>query len=158
MVRSGIKIQKMTEQIIDDNLLDEATEWFVLMRADDISDSRGQAFVQWISQSSLHQEAYAEIGGFWDGLPVLQTKPSVTSLADHKARKTAQKENNPAKNPKSHGWSPRLIAASVAFLIISIIGVRYGDVFLMDHHSTQVGELADIILEDGSHLVLNTNS
>ena len=148
----------MTEQIIDDNLLDEATEWFVLMRADEISDCRGQAFVQWISQSPLHQEAYAEIGGFWDGLPVLETKPSVTSLAEHKARKTAQKENNPAKNPKSHGWSSRLIAASIAFLVISIIGVRYGDVFLMDHHSTQVGELADIILEDGSHLVLNTNS
>ncbi|PCJ44338.1 MAG: hypothetical protein COA81_01670 [Alphaproteobacteria bacterium] len=139
----------MSEQIIDDKLLDEATEWFVLMRADDILKARADAFVEWISQSTSHQAAYAEIGGFWDGLPV-PTAASVTSLSDHKAKQTLA--------PNKRKWSPRLIAASVAFLVISFAAVQYGAVFMMDSRTTKVGELADIILDDGSHLAMNTNS
>lgn len=136
----------MNELILDDNLLDEATEWFVLMRADDISSPRSADFVSWISQSPRHQAAYAQIGGFWDGLSVLEAK----NVA-HKAREAS---NN---NFVPH-WSPRLIAASIAFLVISIAGFNYGGILLMDSHSTRIGELADIILEDGSHLVMNTNT
>ncbi|NOZ66037.1 MAG: DUF4880 domain-containing protein [Alphaproteobacteria bacterium] len=139
----------MSEQIINDKLLDKATEWFVLMRAEDISEARAEAFVEWISQSTSHQAAYAEIGGFWDGLPVAKAA-SVTSLSDHKAKQTP--------TPAKRKWSPRLIAASVAFLIISFAAVQYGAVFMMDSRTTKVGELADIILEDGSHLAMNTNS
>lgn len=143
----------MGKQILDDNLLDEATEWFVLMRADDISQQRSADFVRWIGQSDRHQAAYAQIGGFWDGLSVLETENTfITSRADHKARKAS---NN---NIVSRNWSPGMIAASLAFLVISLIGFNYGDFLLMDTHSTKVGELADIILEDGSHLVMNTNS
>lgn len=137
----------MSEQILDDNLLDEATEWFVLMRAGDISEQRTDDFVHWISQSPQHQAAYAQIGGFWDGLPVPETKNSA-----HKAREAS---NN---NFVSRNWSPKAIAASIAILIMSVAGLKYGDHFLMDTHTTQVGELADIILADGSHLVMNTNS
>ncbi|MBL4802783.1 MAG: FecR domain-containing protein [Emcibacter sp.] len=157
----------MSEQKIDDNLLDEATEWFVLMRAEEISDQREQAFVQWISQSALHQTAYAEVGGFWDDLPMPEfqasdveiSEASVTSLADHKAKQNALQESNKDQSAaKNSSWSPRLIAASIAFLILTFAGLQYGDTFLMDRHSTRIGEIADIILEDGSHLVLNTNS
>lgn len=137
----------MTEQILDDNLLDDATEWFVLMRADDISAQRSDDFVQWISQSPTHQAAYAQIGGFWDGLVVLETKNTA-----YKIRKASN------SNFVSRHWSPKAIAASIAFFIISIVGFNYGDVLLMDSHATKVGELADIILQDGSHLVMNTNS
>ncbi|MBL4767391.1 MAG: FecR domain-containing protein [Rhodobacteraceae bacterium] len=146
----------MNEQILDDALLDEATEWFVLMRAVDISAARTADFIRWISQSHQHQAAYAEIGGFWDGLPSVdkEIRPptTVTSLADHKAAKSSNDMR------KVSAWSPRTIAASIAFLLISVIGFTYGDTFLMDTHTTKVGELADIILEDGSHLVMNTKS
>ncbi len=143
----------MSEQIIDDILLDEATEWFVLMRADDISQQRSDDFVLWISQSPRHQAAYAQIGGFWDGLSVIETeKASNSSLADHKAPEASNNNSMP------RNWSPRLIAASIAFLIMSFVGINYGDILLMDSHSTKVGELADIFLADGSHLVMNTNS
>lgn len=135
----------MNEQTLDDKIYDEATEWFVLMRADDISEARAEGFVQWISQSPLHQAAYVETGGFWDGLPVLsEEKSAVISLSAHHAQK------------KAMGW--QVIAASLAFLIISFTGFHYGNSLFMDRHSTEVGELADIILADGSHLMLNTNS
>lgn len=151
----------MSEQNIDDKMLDEATEWFVLMRADDISKARSKEFVRWISQSSAHQEAYAEIGGFWDGLSVLEAgdisqkskmTTNVTSLGEHKTRK--KKENIPEKSR----WSPKLMVASLAFLALSIIGYEYSDVILMESHTTKIGAMADVILEDGSHLALNTNS
>ncbi|MCK5424868.1 MAG: FecR domain-containing protein [Emcibacter sp.] len=137
----------MTDQILDDTLLDEATEWFVKMRADDISEPRSDDFVQWISQSPSHQAAYAQIGGFWDDLSVLETKNTA-----HQPRKASN------SNFVSRHWSPRAIAASIAFFVISIVGFNYGDSLLMDSHATRVGELADIILQDGSHLVMNTNS
>lgn len=144
----------MTKQVSDDKLLDEATEWFVRMRADDIAPRRSADFVQWISQSRHHQAAFAEIGGFWDNLPDVEQEPaSITSLADHRIAKAAQ-QNIPARKI----WSPGRIAAAIAVFVFTIAGWRYGDVFLMENHSTQVGELADVILDDGSHLELNTNS
>lgn len=148
---------KMNEQIIDDQILDEATEWFVLMRGEDISPERAAGFADWISQSDLHQAAYREIGGLWDELPAMSSpaaspardKASVTSLADHKIQKKSHKQI----------WSPRMIAASVAFLAISILGYgQWGHNIWMDSHSTRIGELADVLLEDGSRLALNTNS
>ncbi|MCF6215451.1 MAG: FecR domain-containing protein [Emcibacter sp.] len=147
----------MNEQITDDKILDEATEWFVLMRAEDISPARAAGFADWISQSDLHQAAYREIGGLWDELPVMvspaaspaRDRASVTSLADHKIQKKSHKQI----------WSPGMIAASIAFLAISIMGYGFwGNNIWMDSHSTKIGALADVVLEDGSRLALNTNS
>lgn len=146
----------MTEQVTNDKLRDEATSWFVLMRADDISAQRSADFVTWISQSPGHQAAYAEIGGFWDGLSLLENtdgQDRVTSLADHRQAKNAARSI-----PARKIWSPGRIAAAIAFLALGIATWRYGDIFLMESHSTKIGELADVILDDGSHLVLNTNS
>ena len=146
----------MTEQVTNDKLLDEATEWFVVMRADDISVQRSSDFVRWISQSPAHQAAYAEIGGLWDGLSILEDIPEqapVSLLADHRRAK-----NTVRPDPTRKIWSPGRIAAVIAFLALGLVGWRYGDIFLMESHSTKIGELADVILDDGSHLELNTNS
>ena len=99
----------MADKTLDDRMLDEATEWFVKMRAENPSDARITAFADWISQSNDHQAAYLEIGGLWDDLAVLEKKPtaSVSALGDHRAPQ---------------------------------------------------GLPADVILEDGSHLMLNTKS
>ena len=150
--------RKMNEQIIDDKILDEATEWFVLMRADDISPERAAGFADWISQSDLHQAAYGEIGGLWDEIPAMASpardNASVTSMADHKKQKKSHKHIS-----RKQIWSPGMIAASIAFLAISIVGYgQWGHNIWMDSHSTEIGELADVVLDDGSHLVLNTNS
>ncbi|VAV93546.1 hypothetical protein MNBD_ALPHA01-1962 [hydrothermal vent metagenome] len=147
----------MTEQTLNEKLLDEATEWYVLMRTDDISDDRADGFARWISQSAAHQAAYGEIDSFWgDSLAMAagtarQKPATVTALTDHRTAKSPE-------NPPRRRWSPAMIAASVAFLAVSVIGYNYGGILLMDSRSTEVGELADIILDDGSHLVLNTNS
>ncbi len=147
----------MTEQTPDKKLLDEATEWYMLMRADEISDVRADDFANWISQSPAHQAAYGEIDSFWSDTLVMEPEitghktATVTSLTDHRRAK------NPETKPRRR-WSPAMIAASIAFLAVSVIGYNYGDILLMDSRSTEVGELADIILDDGSHLVLNTNS
>lgn len=144
----------MSEYILDDNILDDATEWFVVMRAEEISDARMEGFIAWISHSVVHQKAFEQIGGFWDGLPVTgnEKKASVTSLSLHK-KKIEQKVL-----PQKSRWFLGQIAASIAFLTLSIVTYQYGGFLLMDDYGTKVGELADIMLEDGSHLVMNTNS
>ncbi|WP_339862920.1 FecR family protein [Paremcibacter congregatus] len=153
----------MADKTLDDRMLDEATEWFVKMRAENPSDARITAFADWISQSNDHQAAYLEIGGLWDDLAVLEKKPtaSVSALGDHRAPqglpgvKPAANDLAPKKNVF---WSLRLIAASIALLLVSVLGVQYGDHLWLDNHQTARGELADVILEDGSHLMLNTKS
>ncbi|MCF8473910.1 MAG: FecR domain-containing protein [Emcibacter sp.] len=142
----------MSEHILDDYLLDEATEWFVLMRAEDISEERMAGFIAWISQSVKHQAAYVDIGGFWDGFSEKLEKKSMTFLSDH----ALQGEKKAAK--VNRRWYPTLIAASLAFLIISGLSLKFGPTLWMESHSTRIGELADLVLDDGSHLVLNTNS
>jgi len=157
----------MTEQRIDEKLLDEATEWFVRMRADGLSDRRVEDFLRWINQTEVHQAAYARIGGLWDDLSILESAPpvpanqasasdgAVASLTWHKRQKAPRSDRRSAFG---RFWSPRVIAASIAFLAISFFGLRYGDMLLMDRYATETGELAEFILEDGSHLVLNTKS
>lgn len=149
----------MTDKITDEALLDEATEWFVKMRADNPSEQRIAAFADWISQSDAHQSAYLEIGGLWDDLAVVEQgrTGNVSSLEAHR---TAQRTvvDKPDHSQLKPAWMPRMIAASIALLVVSFAGVRYGDMVWMDQHQTARGELADVILEDGSHLVLNTNS
>ncbi|NOZ43356.1 MAG: DUF4880 domain-containing protein [Alphaproteobacteria bacterium] len=186
----------MHEQITDDNLLDAATEWFVRMRADKISPQMSADFVRWMGESVRHQAAFAEIGGFWDGLPAhereareLSEQTPVTSLAEHRMAKALKQGANQSsgqnsvesssqssvessvessgqnsiKNPVERSgsrrfWSRNRVAAALVFVILGITGWRYGNIFLMETHSTKIGEQADIILDDGSHLELNTNS
>ncbi len=165
-LREQLKYKKMIENIIDDNILDDATEWYVLMRDEDISDSRMEGFIVWISQSTIHQQAFEQVGEFWDDLPNMkpamgpnmgkEKKATVTSLSQHKQK--IEQKTSQQKSLQNFKWSPRHIAASLAFLALSIVTYQYGSFLLMDTFGTKVGELADIMLDDGSHLVMNTNT
>jgi transmembrane sensor len=64
-----------TEQ--NQQILDEAAEWFVDVREDDL-DARGQKeFVAWLRRSPDHIKAYLEVAAFWADAPQLAAKGDV---------------------------------------------------------------------------------
>ena len=56
---------------IPDELADEAIDWFVRLRADDVSQLERTQFFSWLRGDRLHQQAFVEILDLWDGLGVV---------------------------------------------------------------------------------------
>ncbi len=140
-----------------EEMLDEATKWFILMRADEVSDERAEKFCAWVEQSDDHLTAYIDIGGFWDKLPLDQEL-----TLEQKQDNIVPFKSPPIQKPsevKTSWYSSRnfhSIAASIAALFV--VGYFYSGSLSMDYYSTEIGEITDIVLADGSHLVMNTNS
>ena len=140
-----------------ERMLDEATKWFVLMRVDEISDERAKKFCEWIEQNDDHLTAYTEIGGFWDNLSIDQEvnlekkQDNIVSFKKLSIQKSSEVKASWYSFQNFHS-----VAASIAALFV--IAYFYSGSLFMDHYSTDVGEITDIILADGSHLVMNTNS
>jgi transmembrane sensor len=139
----------MTDKDKYEKILEEATEWFVLMRAEEISDMRAEKFTAWMQQSERHVLAYLELAGFWDGLLETTSKDNVIAF-----------DLPRAKNNNVKSWFDGSAFKSVAASIIAVfvIGYSYSPLWFMDHYSTKVGEISNVILSDGSHLVMNTGS
>ncbi|MPS33682.1 MAG: FecR/PupR family sigma factor regulator, partial [Stenotrophomonas sp.] len=63
------------------NLVEQqATAWFVRMRADDASERDRQAWQQWLHADPVHRTAYGRIEALWSSLGEFATAP------EHKSR------------------------------------------------------------------------
>ena len=61
----------MVEARVTDETADCAIEWFVRLRADDVSTNDRVLFVSWLRSERLHQRAFIEILNLWDDLIVV---------------------------------------------------------------------------------------
>jgi len=55
---------------VSDELADEAIDWFVRLRAEDVSQLEHRRFFAWLKDEQ-HQRAFVEILDLWDGLGVV---------------------------------------------------------------------------------------
>lgn len=60
------------DQLTEDQLADQAIEWFARLRADDVSSMDRKGFMQWLGLSKQHQNAFAEVLQLWDRTAVLK--------------------------------------------------------------------------------------
>jgi transmembrane sensor len=62
--------------MIDTNVAEEkadrAIEWFVRLRADDITEGERSQFFNWLQESRENQQAFVEALRLWDDLSVLK--------------------------------------------------------------------------------------
>lgn len=134
-------------------LEDEALAWVVRLHSGHASDQEVRACEAWQRVSPAHQRAFREASTLWE---------EIGSIGP--TRRSPPRTVRPADSYSRHGW-PRLRRWSlVACVFLLTIGwFSWEPLFpqfrlWMAQHQTAVGQQAQIVLQDGSQLMLNTDT
>ncbi|MHC8406200.1 FecR family protein [Pseudomonas sp. TMB3-21] len=123
--------------------MDEALDWLIVLGNPDEEQSR--QFHAWLAADPLHEQAFAKAQAIWDGPQVAQ---SAQRLADLPAKVSVLSRLRPH-------WKP---LATAAVLILGLFSFSNVPLRLQADHLTVVGERQRLQLEDGSQVLLNTDS
>ena len=153
-------------------LKQQAIDWLVRLRSDDLSDGEMYAFADWLSQDHIHSEAFATAEKLFNDMVNAAKSPAPIAETPTEANE-AQKTPSVNSVIKQEQLSCRLppkrrtrwmttslgLAAAWLFAVVLVIPRQSHmlDHYLSDYH-TETGELREIKLADGSRLLLNTNS
>jgi transmembrane sensor len=129
----------------DGNEIDTAAaQWLARLGGTPLSPAERVAFEDWIRRDAAHRVAFEEAQAAWASLGVLSVEPgALRGVLGRPARR-------------------RRAAASVALILVGLGLLRYqfGDPFLLwrADHLTGPGEIARVILPDGSEAELGPDS
>ena len=148
-------------------ILEEASSWFVDFRAGDIDARGSEEFHQWLRRSPEHIQAYIEIAGTYAEIPERQL--DVEELVAH-ARSAPDanilvlgqsfpprrgSSETTARSASSH---PTRLYALAATLLLAIASLTSWFYLERGTYATDIGEQRSIVLEDGSTVQLNSDS
>jgi transmembrane sensor len=155
-----------------DQLAAEAAEWFVRINQRSVSSAVRQDFVEWMLRSAAHLEAYLAIAHVGGEIAVLENLPSREDLvAAAKAdtdtenvielRPIQRRDRQAVTCPRRvnrRGASGFAVAASIIIASFIVGGVVWQFSAHRTHLQTQIGEQRSVVLEEGSTVLINTNS
>ncbi|NBA94648.1 DUF4880 domain-containing protein [Pseudomonas sp. R5(2019)] len=122
--------------------MDEAMDWLIRLQCPTPSDS--EAFEHWLDADPTNALAFAQADALWNGVPVQQA--ALTLQQNH--RSTLLRRLRPH-------WKP---LATAALLVLGLVSFGNVPMRLQADHLTVVGERQRLQLDDGSKVLLNTNS
>lgn len=147
----------MTDDAHDDNLkgdLSDAPAWVVRMHSDQVTSADEVAFTAWLAADPKHRAAYDALAATWQGAG--HALRADAGLREALNRLRAQDRHAPARAPRR-----AFMAAAAAVLAIAIGAGTWGSLeiaFGPQIYETAFGEQRRIVLDDGSVVVLNTQS
>lgn len=154
-------------------IYEEASNWFVEMRAGDIDQEARRQFDAWVRKSPEHLRAYLEISEIWDDAPAVdaERKASAEMLieqalqgADVIALDHALQTNETTRALRTGYWCmqllrPRFVAAAAVALVAASLAAWFGaERYLAPVYSTGIGEQKLVVLADGSRVELNART
>lgn len=122
--------------------MEQALDWLILLESP--SEEQTRQFEAWLAADPRHGEAFARAQAIWNGPQVLESarqleaRPKVTAWS----------------RLRSH-WKP---LATAAVLLLGLFNFSDLPLHLRADHLTIVGERQRLQLEDGSRVLLNTDS
>lgn len=127
----------------------QANQWLVKLETDSMTDGDEERFVEWMEQDERHGQAFYEAEQTWQLMQGAELKSSESSQIQQ------------ALNGKNTSWLMKTlmpIAATVLIFFSSM--VWWQDIYFatMSDHYTHTGQRLERVLDDGSELVLNTDS
>jgi transmembrane sensor len=137
-------LPRMSSPFNNEQLLEQALEWFFMLQSEDCTDEDRRRFNLWYRQSEENQAAYAHAECLWSDLDQIKE----------------EKDNPRLKKARRHSRrSPaRMLGMSVLLLVSSALAVAGW----MDYsaetitYSTRKGERQAVVLDDGTAVDLNT--
>ncbi len=135
------------ESNLNDSLDEQAVTWFVRLRADNVSQQDKTRFIAWLEQSPEHRKAFYEICVMWDDENLLQ---SLTY--------SAQKHGIVPAPQKKTATNRYITLALAACFVLAISLAGQIEMLIKADYSSAQGERKTVQLDDGSTMMLNTDS
>lgn len=139
-----------------DGIDQQATRWFVRLRADDVSEGERQAWQRWMQASQAHRDAYARMEVLWSSFGDFAASPEIGQrIAD--AARPATAAASPRAGRTRRRW-PAALAATVALLAIGTFTALHLTAPTEAAYRTAVGERRSVQLEDGTRVDLDAGT
>ncbi len=162
-------------------VVDEAAEWAVRMTAPSVSTEDKREFLAWLKRSPVHLDQYLRIERTWSDLAradpdhridinalVATDRTNVVEFADASYRVSSRSES-PARpgmigdgrgrSAEGTGRRARIYAVALAATLVCVaVAVFWLHGQFARQYNTGVGEQRTVRLEDGSTVVLNTDT
>ena len=130
------------QDVLQDSAMDQALDWLITLEC--ANEEQQRAFNAWLNADPAHALAFAKANAVWNGEPVLAAAHALqTRRAPRLLRRFA------------HHWKH---LATAAVLVLTVGAYSNVPMRLQADHLTVVGERQHLQLEDGSKVLLNTNS
>ncbi|MCP5322282.1 MAG: FecR domain-containing protein [Pseudomonadales bacterium] len=137
---------------------EQAAAWVVRVDSDDLCDDEKARLQAWLAEDADHAAAFEYLAQTWKQVDCLALLAQVIPL-----------QQNPSPEPPRKTWAPWQWAAPlglVGVLLVAVLTVTKPDFlpWLAAHkvvesvYQTRTGEQSQVLLGDGSKLVLNTRS
>lgn len=123
--------------------MDQALDWLIVMGSP--SEEQTRQFHEWLDADPSHAQAFAKAQAIWEGPQVVQC---AQNMAARPPKLTVLSRLRPH-------WKP---LATAAVLILGLFNFSNLPMRLQADHLTVIGERQHLELEDGSKVLLNTNS
>ena len=134
--------QKSAQDVLRDSAMDQALDWLITLEC--ASEEQKVAFDAWLNADPSHAQAFAEASAIWNGHSVLA------------AAHTLHTQQTPSRLKRiSRHWKH---VAAAAVLVLTVGTYSNVPMRLQADHLTVIGERQRLQLEDGSKVLLNTNS
>jgi transmembrane sensor len=157
---------------MNNQIYEEASEWLVDLRTEEVDAGARQRFETWLATSPEHVRAYLELSGVWEVVSAsspadassvdaliarARAVSNVVPLEHAKADETRDRESAAAPAPR-HRRMPRGLWAVAASILIAVVMMGVWRYVQRDTYSTAIGEQRSILLSDGSTIELNARS
>jgi transmembrane sensor len=151
---------------VNEQIQDEATEWFIRFCEDEVDGSACAEFDAWLRLSPQHVRAYLDISAFWVAAGSVTRTPKVdVDLLVERARAAGNvvvldqtKAKAPVKGERSVHRFRLAVAAAVLLTCLALGAWKWWQVVRYPSYATQFGEQRTVTLEDGSVVELNART
>lgn len=127
--------------------LDDALAWFTRLRRPESGAGERAAFADWLAADPAHAEAYGKVERLWQSQALSAALARLDSAALAVPRR--------ARRRRAPGWA---VAAGLLLGVgWSVLATGYWDRWRADYASA-AGEQRQVLLADGSRVLLNTDS
>lgn len=144
----------MTSDITAVDARTQAQRWFARLLAPDCGDVERAAFARWRAADPAHDAAYRMVEGVWSSSADLREDPAIAEALQDALRPTKRRRGS-----RSEWWPSLAAAASVVLVTAAVLWFVWPtEVPPAVRYATMLGEQRVVTLEDGSRVVMDTNT
>ena len=142
----------MIESNQQDKTATQAAYWQAQLSSDLVTEQHRREFELWLEERPENNIAWQEVNAFWAGLDSL----TEADIADVKSSRVIDFKTPDPIKPSSRFTRPALGIAASLLLMASLIYGQAG--FYFADYTTAPGQQRNIILADGSEIIMNTDT
>ena len=139
---NNLRPHELADEVLQDPAMDQALDWLIALQCPQAGQQA--EFEAWLARDPAHVHAFGKAQAAWGGAPV---HSAAVALA-------APRKPSTWRRLQPH-WKP---LATAAVLLLGLFSFSNLPVRLQADHLTVVGERQRLQLDDGSKVLLNTNS